>query len=86
MYHAPDHSMAANVPLLPGEVADTNVPEEVEHWAAVYEELTDFLLRVEPPQEMVERYRRRLEHWRCRRAQLDGAPEANGHSSGDALR
>jgi hypothetical protein len=63
----------AGGPLLPGEAADSELPDDAEHWAAVYEELTGFLVQVDPPADAVERYRRRLEHWRCRRDELGGA-------------
>jgi hypothetical protein len=78
-------SWAADSALLPGELADSDMAEDAEHWAAVYEELTGFLLEVGPPDETLERYRRRLAHWRCRRSELAGAREADRPSSPGAL-
>lgn len=69
---AVDQSRATEAALLPGETADSDVADDAEHWIAVYEELTGFLSEIDPPEEAIEHYRRRLEHWRCRRDQLRG--------------
>jgi hypothetical protein len=76
---AVDQSRAVDMPLLPGELADTDVAEDAAHWAAVYEELTDFLRELDPPSDTLERYRRRLAHWRCRRDHLAGGSGSNAH-------
>jgi hypothetical protein len=78
---AADQSQAAELPLLPGEMADSDLADDAEHWAAVYEELTGFLVQLDPTDDAVERYRRRLEYWRCRRDELGGVPKPNGHRS-----
>ena len=68
----------AVAPLLPGEVTDSHHRDEVEHWVAVYEELTRFLYQSSAPDHLLERYLRRLRFWRGR---LDGngmPPPANG--------
>lgn len=61
----------AVTPLLPGESRQSDLLEDAEHWAAVYEELTHFLdrLRVRDPQTMG-RLCTRLEYWRHRRDEL----------------
>jgi hypothetical protein len=59
--------------LLAGEVEDTKSLQDAEHWLAVYEELTGFLLQVElDVSETLARFRVRLEHWRRRREELGG--------------
>lgn len=58
--------------LLPGEVRESELPDDAEHWAAVYEELTRFLLESDLDAHMVERYRLRLDYWRRRRDELAG--------------
>ena len=68
---AVDLSRAEEGPLLPGEMFDSDLADDAEHWAMVYEELTRFLVQIEQSDEAVERFRRRLEYWRCRRDQLD---------------
>lgn len=53
------------LPLLPGEELASDHLDDVEHWVAVYEELIGFLLASRPdPTDTLERYRRRLAHWR----------------------
>lgn len=62
--------------LLPGEVADSDLRDDAEHWMAVYGELTRFLVEAEggviDPSlaEKLRRYQRRLDHWRRRRDEL----------------
>lgn len=57
--------------LLPGEAMRSDVLEDAEHWAAVYEELTAFLrsTRCRMPETMG-RFQSRLEYWRHRRDEL----------------
>jgi hypothetical protein len=59
--------------LLPGEVADSNDPEDVEHWVAVYRELTAFLVDSDTDDGTRLRFRVRLDHWRRRLDELRGA-------------
>jgi hypothetical protein len=60
--------------LLAGEVEDTDSLQDAEHWAAVYEELTGFLLEVEiDVSDTLARFQARLEHWRRRREELGRA-------------
>jgi hypothetical protein len=57
--------------LLAGEVEDTDSLQDAEHWAAVYEELTGFLLQVEiDVSETLARFQVRLDHWHRRREEL----------------
>ena len=62
--------------LLPGEVADSELRDDAEHWIAVYGELTRFLVEAESGvidatlTDTLGRYRRRLDHWRRRRDEL----------------
>lgn len=69
--------------LLPGEPADSGYPDDVQHWVAVYEELTGFVLQAELdlPQRL-ERCRTRLEHWRRRHEELSGPPGDAAHPNG----
>jgi hypothetical protein len=68
-------------PLLPGELPTAELPEDARHWAAVYEELTAFLLQVHPDlPEVVARYQRRLEHWRQLRDLLEQSGGFRGQS------
>lgn len=66
--------------LLPGELARSDRLDDAIHWAAVYAELTRFLLEVEAgapaPSPTLARYTRRLEYWRGRLAELGGRPVA----------
>ena len=59
------------VPLLPDEAGGCDVLEDVEHWAAVYEELIEFLGTMRPADSStMRRLRARLEYWRRRRHEL----------------
>lgn len=59
--------------LLAGEAQDTESLQDAEHWLAVYEELTAFLLQVElDVSETLARFHVRREHWRRRRQELGG--------------
>jgi hypothetical protein len=59
-------------PLLPGEQPDSGLRDDAEHWIAVYEELTNFLLDALPDvPDALERYRGRLEYWRRRRVETE---------------
>lgn len=69
-HHAAELYRRARVPLLPGEMADSQDRDDVEHWVAVYEQLAGFLRESDAPDEMQERYRHRLRFWRVRRAGL----------------
>jgi hypothetical protein len=64
-------SPAPAPPLLPGETAQSDVLEDAEHWAAVYQELAAFLdgSALGRP-EATERFRRRLDYWRHRQDEL----------------
>lgn len=73
-----DLTQAADVPLLSGEMADSNDRDDAEHWVVVYEELTALLRASDPPDEMLERYCQRLNFWRWRRDELAGPAGANG--------
>jgi hypothetical protein len=77
---AGDLTVSADVPLLSGEMADSSDCDDADHWVAVYEELTALLSASDPPDGMLERYRRRLRFWHRRREQLARAA-ANGRSS-----
>ena len=61
--------------VLPGEMPDSDVRDDAEHWVAVYEELIGFLVGSQAADGALPRYRHRLSFWRSRRDQL-----ANGHS------
>lgn len=69
--------------LLPGEPADSSYPDDVQHWVAVYEELTGFVRQAELDlSRRLDSYLRRLEHWRRRHDELAG-PLGNGdHRNG----
>jgi hypothetical protein len=57
--------------LLAGEMLRSDSLQDAEHWAAVYEELTGFLLQVDlDVTETLRRFRCRLEYWRRRRDEL----------------
>lgn len=59
-------------PLLPGEASQSDLLDDAQHWAAVYQELTEFLDRVRLGRpETAARYRRRLDYWRHRQAELE---------------
>jgi hypothetical protein len=73
--------VTADNPLLSGETADSNDRDDAEHWVVVYEELTALLSASDPPDGMLERYRQRLQFWRCRRDELAGLAGADGQSS-----
>jgi hypothetical protein len=60
--------------VLPGELPDSDVREDAEHWAAVYEELIGFLLGSHARAGTLARYHRRLTFWRQRLDQLAGGP------------
>jgi hypothetical protein len=67
--------LAANgVPLLPGEEPQSDLLEDAQHWAAVYEELTRFVtgLRL-GTSDAAWRFQRRLDYWRRCRDELSGA-------------
>lgn len=57
-------------PLLPGEARRSDLLEDAEHWAAVYEELTGFLLTHGGRRDTTGRFCSRLEYWRHRRDEL----------------
>lgn len=80
-HHAGDLYPLARVTLLPGEVADSRDPDDVEHWVAVYEQLAGFLNEFDAPDEMRRRYCRRLRFWRRRRAGLDAPASEHGQQS-----
>jgi hypothetical protein len=67
--------------LLPGEMADSQDRDDVEHWVAVYEQLIGFLSEFDAPDEMQDRYRQRLRFWRGRGARLARSASENGHWS-----
>jgi hypothetical protein len=69
------------IPLLPGETADSQDRDDVEHWVAVYEQLTCFLTNFNAPDAMLQRYRQRLQFWGARRAALARPASRNGHWS-----
>ena len=77
---AADLTLAADLPLLSGEMADSSDRDDAEHWVVVYEELTALLRASDPPDGMLERYRRRLQFWQCRRDQLEQLAGGNGQS------
>jgi hypothetical protein len=56
--------------LLPGEILHSELRDDAEHWASVYEELIAFLIRFDHAGGTLERYRRRLRYWRSRRDEL----------------
>lgn len=57
--------------LLPGEAQGTDLLEDAEHWAAVYEELTHFLLSIRAAEpDRIGHFCARLEYWRHRRDEL----------------
>lgn len=57
--------------LLPGEAQWSELLEDAEHWTAVYEELTRFLLDTHPANSsMMGSFRLRLAYWRHRRDEL----------------
>lgn len=60
--------------LLPGEARWSDMLEDAEHWVAVYEELTRFLLTTRfSDSDTVDRFRTRLEYWRHRSRELGPA-------------
>jgi hypothetical protein len=62
---------AAAAALLPGETAQSDVLEDAEHWAAVYQELAAFLDRMHlGRRQTTERFHRRLDYWRLRQDEL----------------
>jgi hypothetical protein len=62
---------AAAAPLLPGETAQSDVLEDADHWAAVYQELTVFLDRTHlGRRRTTESFHRRLDYWRLRQDEL----------------
>jgi ADP-ribose pyrophosphatase YjhB (NUDIX family) len=66
--------------LLPGEPVDSDQFDEVQHWVIVYEELTAFVRQAERDlSQMLNRYARRLEHWRRRHDELAGPLRAGEH-------
>ena len=68
-------------PLLPGEQPDSGLRDDAEHWIAVYEELTNFLLDALPDvPDALERYRGRLEYWRRRRVETEHPGLSRGES------
>ena len=81
-----DHDAAepyrvVRAPLLPGEMVDSRDRDDVEHWLAVYEQLAGILNEFDAPDEMQERYRRRLRFWRGRSAEMAQPASENGHWS-----
>jgi hypothetical protein len=58
--------------LLPGEVADTDDPEDAEHWTSVYQELMAFLVDSDTAEDTLGRFRSRFDHWRRRLDELGG--------------
>lgn len=59
------------VRLLPGESADSDVLEDAEVWAGVYDELYGFLCRCTAcPDVALEHFRHRRDHWSRRRGEL----------------
>lgn len=65
-------------PLLPGEMADSRLRDDAEHWIAVYEELIGFLRGSEAADGQLARYHRRLTFWRHRRDQLGNGNGPDG--------
>lgn len=67
-------------PLLPGERPTAELLEDAHHWVAVYEELISFLrLHADLP-DVLERYQRRLDHWRRIEAALEQSGGFRGQS------
>lgn len=59
--------------LLPGELPLSEVLEDAEHWVAVYEELTGFLLTTDHAgADAIAHFRSRLEYWLRRKDELTG--------------
>lgn len=75
-----DHWVAQEVPLLPGEVADSDIRDDAEHWSTVYEEMIGFLVTLDSQDPWLERCRQRLTFWHRRRKQLMGPNDANRRS------
>ena len=81
-----DHDAAqryrgVRAPLLPGELADSHDPDELEHWVAVYQQLAGFLNEFDAPRELQERYRQRLRFWRGRCAEVAQPSSESGQWS-----
>jgi hypothetical protein len=77
-YDAAEFHHVVRVPLLPGEIADSEDPDDVEHWVVVYEQLAGFLNEFDGSDEMQERYRQRLRFWRGRHAEVTQPASENG--------
>jgi hypothetical protein len=62
-------------------MVDSHDRDDVQHWMAVYEQLAGFLKEFDAPDEMQERYRRRLRFWRGRCAEVAQSASENGQQS-----
>jgi hypothetical protein len=70
---SPRQDLGGTDRLLPGEVRDSTALHDAVHWTAVYQELLNFLklANLDVPT-TVERFERRLAHWRRRWDELRG--------------